>query len=312
MRIINCLSKRKLPLGGICAIGNFDGVHKGHQLILKKLKKGSEDLKVPSIVLTFDPHPLKVLYPEREIKLICNKEQKYKLISKFSIDFLLEIPFDLNFSKIKAEDFIKNFLVERLKIKKVLVGSNFAFGYKKSGNSTVLKRLGKKYGFLVSIIKPLNLKGNIVSSTNIRKMISEGRLEIASEMLGRLYSIKGKVVEGEKKGKKIGIPTINLNLYNDLILSEGIYSGYAKIKGDRNKYLSAISIGRNPTFSGEKISIEAHLIDFSKEIYGSEVELYFFSKIGEQKKFKSVDELVLKIKNDIEIVKSLKEKILYE
>jgi len=310
MKIIYNLNEKNIPKGGICAIGNFDGVHLGHQLIFKKLKKEAEEAKTPSIVITFNPHPLKILYPEKEIKLLCTREQKYDLISKFSIDYLIEIPFNLDFSLLSAEEFIKKYLFEKMNIKKIIIGKNFSFGYKKSGSPHTLKRLGKKYGFLVSIIKPLVRNKHIVSSTNIRKLIYEGKLEFASEMLGRLYSIKGKVVEGEKRGKKIGVPTINLELYNDLILSEGIYSGYTIIKGDKKKHLSAISIGKKPTFSGEKINVESHLIDFSKDIYGEEVELFFYSKIREQKKFKSVEELVINIKKDIEFIKSLKENIL--
>lgn len=312
MKIINDLETKKLPSGGICAIGNFDGIHLGHQLIFKKLIEESERLKVSSIVLTFFPHPLKILYPESEIKLLYPREQKNNFISGFGVDFLVEIPFDLNFSKISPDDFIKIILVEKLKVRGVIVGGNFSFGNKKSGNVSLLKREGKKYNFFVKVIKSLKYKGFSVSSTGIRKLIQEGKIENANQMLGRLYSIKGKVVEGEKRGKKIGIPTINLELSNDLILSEGIYSGYTIIKNKKKKHLSAISIGKNPTFSGKKIVVESHLIDFSEEIYGREVEIFFYNKIRKQKKFKNVEELVENIKKDIELIKQNKEEILGE
>lgn len=310
MKIVRDFKRDNLPKESVCAIGNFDGVHLGHQAILKKLKKESIKLCIPSVAITFHPHPMKVLFPEKEIKLICTREQKIKEIEKFSIDYLLEIPFDLKFSKISAEDFIKNFLLERLKIKKIIIGAGFNFGYKKKGNFQMMKNFGKKYGFSVNVINPLKQKNYQISSTNIRKFLLEGKIKDANKMLGRNYSLKGKVIYGTQRGKEIGIPTINLENYNDLLLKEGIYSGFTKIKGDEKKILSAISIGKNPTFNGKNIFIEAHLIEFSKDIYGKEVEIYFFSKLREQKKFRSVKKLVENIKNDIEIVKKIKDKII--
>lgn len=310
MKIYSNLNKKKFLLGCVCAIGNFDGVHLGHQLILKKLKKEATLYKLPSVLLSFFPHPLKVLFPKKDIKLICTWEQKHREIQKHSIDYLIEIPFDENFAKISAEEFVVEILLKKLNLKKVIVGRNFNFGYKKSGNTNLLKKLGKKYGFSISIIKPLNYKGNNISSTNIRNLLFKGKIEQANEMLGRFYSIKGKVIEGMGRGKNIGIPTINLKYYNDLLLNEGIYSGYTIIGKNKKKHISAISIGKNPTFDGKEISIEVNLIDFDKDIYGEEVEIYFFSKLREQKKFKNVEELVINIKKDIEIVKSLKDKIL--
>lgn len=311
MKIYNTLNKKIFPLGSICAIGNFDGVHLGHQLILKKLKKEAALHKLPSVLLTFFPHPLKVLFPKKNIKLICTREQKFREIQKHSIDYLIEIPFDEIFAKIKAEEFVLEILLKKLNSKKVIVGKNFNFGYKKSGDPNLLKKLGKKYGFSVSIITPLNYKEINISSTNIRSLLFKGKIEFANEMLGRLYSIRGKVIEGMKRGKKMGVPTINLKCYNDLLLNEGVYSGYAIIGKNKKKHLSAISIGKNPTFEDQEISIEANLIDFKKDIYGKEVEIYFFSKLRKQKKFKNVKRLVENIKKDIEIVKSLKEQILY-
>lgn len=309
MKIIGNLKRKKIPEKGICAVGNFDGVHLGHCFIFRKLVEEARNLKVPAIVLTFYPHPLKVLYPEKDVKLIYTREQKNKIISNFGIDFLYEIPFDWNFSKISAREFIENFLVRELKVKGIVVGSNFAFGNKKEGNPLLLKKEGKKYGFFVEIIKPLKKNNLAISSTNIRKLLMEGKVEMANQMLGRFYSISGKVVEGKKRGKKIGVPTINLELYNDLILKEGIYSGFTIIKNDKKKYLSAISIGKNPTFGDKNIVVETHLIDFSKDIYGNEAEIFIFNKIRDQKKFKSVDELVENINKDIEKIKSLKDRI---
>lgn len=311
MKIINDLGKVKIPAGGVCAIGNFDGVHLGHQYIFKKLVKKAEEFKVPSLVLTFYPHPLKILYPVKDIKLICTREQKNKIISNFGVDFLIEIPFDINFSKIKAREFIEKFLVEKLKVRGVIVGLNFAFGNRKEGSSRLLKREGKKFGFFVDIIKPLKKDKIAISSTNIRKYLMDGRIELANEMLGRRYSLSGRVVEGKKRGKKIGVPTINLQIYNDLIIKEGIYSGYTIIKGEKKKHLSAISIGKNPTFGDKKIAVEAHLIDFSRDIYGREAEIFLHSKIREQKRFRSVEELVENIKKDIENIKEMKREILY-
>lgn len=310
MKIIKKLEEINFKNGSICVIGNFDGVHLGHKLILEKLKKESVDLKVPSVLITFYPHPLNVLYPEKELKLICKREQKYDEIKKFSIDYIIEIKFDLEFSKMEAEDFVLNILVKKLNVKKIILGNNFYFGNKRRGTPKMLKNFGKKYNFKVEIIKPIEIKECIVSSTNIRKFLIDGRVEKANELLGRFYSIRGKVVEGKKIGKSIGIPTINLDTSGSFLIKEGIYSGYVKIKGIKGKYLSAISVGKNPTFGGSKTILEAHLIDFSEDIYSKEVEVYFFNKLREQKKFKNLQELILNIKKDIEKVKALKEKIL--
>ncbi|MEJ5167427.1 MAG: adenylyltransferase/cytidyltransferase family protein, partial [Thermoanaerobaculia bacterium] len=185
MKIVSDLESSKIPAGGVCAIGNFDGVHLGHQFILKKLMEVAENLKAPSLVLTFHPHPFKVLYQEKEVKLICTREQKNKIISNSGIDFLVEIPFDLNFSKISAREFIEKILVEKLKVKGIVVGLNFTFGNRKEGTAGLLKRERKKYGFFVEVVKPFKKNNLAISSTNIRKSLIEGKIENANEMLGR-------------------------------------------------------------------------------------------------------------------------------
>ncbi len=302
MKIINIFDLNKNFKGTNGAIGNFDGVHLGHQLIFKKLKGISKNL--PSIVLTFEPHPEKVLRSKKKINLIHTKKQKYELISKYGVDFLIEIPFDLNFSKIPAKEFVLEFLVKKLNIRKLVIGKNFVFGYKKSGNFKTLKGLSKKYGFNLEVVKPLNFEGVLVSSTNIRNLLKKGKIEEANKLLGRNYSMFGKVVKGKGLGKKYFVPTINVKYENDLLLKEGIYSGYTKI-GEK-EYLSAISLGKNPTFKEKETVLEAHLLNFHGNLYGKKAEVFFCKKVRNQKKFKSQEELREQILKDIEFIKKPK------
>ncbi len=303
MEIINIFNLKENFKGAVGAIGNFDGVHLGHQLIFKKLKEISKNFKLPSVVLTFEPHPEKVLRSKKKVNLICTKKQKYEIISKLGVDFLIEIPFDLNFSKILAEEFVLEFLVKKINISALVIGRNFVFGFKKSGNFKTLRVLSKKYRFNLEIIKPLIFEGFLVSSTNIRNLLKEGKIEEANKLLGRNYSMFGKIVKGKGLGKKYFVPTINVQFENDILLKEGIYSGYTKI--DEGEYPSAISLGKNPTLKGKETCLEAHLLNFQGNLYGKSAEVFFCKKIRNQKKFKSQEKLREQILKDIEFIKNL-------
>lgn len=303
MEIVNDLRVLNLKDGCVCAIGVFDGVHLGHQAILKKLKIESKKLNLPSALLTFFPHPEEFLKKSKKIKMITTKEQKIKIISGFNLDFYIELSFDEKFSKMRAEEFVKNILVSKLNVKEVIIGENFFFGYKREGNSDYLKKLGVRFGFKVKIVKNIKQNGTIISSTNIRKLLERGKVEKANLLLGRHYSITGEVIKGKGIGKKIGIPTINLNVSNDLLIKEGVFAGYSKIEGIKGFQKAAISIGKNPTFFEKKISVEAHLIEFSKNVYGRKVELFFIKKLRNQVKFKDLKNLKAKIISDIKKVK---------
>jgi len=285
----------------VVTIGNFDGVHIGHQKIFNRVIE-AKGRKGTSMVITFEPHPVKVLAPERRLRLLTPPEEKLRLIEHTGIDAVLIIDFNREFSKIEPEDFIRNILVDRLHVKHVIVGHNYRFGKEKKGTTDLLRRRGKKYGFKVTVVRNTRLGGHTVSSSRIRQLLSWGRVCEAATLLGRPYSIHGTVIRGAGRGGKVlSTPTANISTPNELVPKEGVYA--VRVELDRKIYDAVANIGTNPTFEGRHMSYEVHIFDLNENLLGKELRLYFIDRIRGEKKFSSVDELKTQIKKDIEIAK---------
>lgn len=298
VREIDNFTNNEGPL--FLALGNFDGVHRGHQRLIGDLVKKARANNGIAAAFIFEPHPAMVLNPSRAPKLLVTAERKAELLKKMGLDKLIYNTFDLAISQCSPEEFVKSILVERLKIREAFVGFNYSFGHKGSGTPQLLKELGEKYDFQVNIIPPVEIKGQVVSSTIIRQALDAGDMELAREMLGYYPMIEGKVIEGEKRGATIGFPTANLGIGAELnIPGKGVYAALAMLEGEN--FGAAVNIGSKPTFHQEyPVSVEAHLIGFNRQVYGQDLRLFFLQKIRDEKRFSSVDELINQIRLDRE------------
>ena len=282
----------------VVAIGSFDGLHKGHQKIIKKTIKIAEKRNMKSGVFSFSPHPLEVIAPERSPSFLVSRRQKLNILEELGIDYFFEQEFTEEFSKLTFEEFISNIMIDKIGVKHIIVGSDFKFGKNQSGNTEKLKKLSSKYNINTKIIPIIKKNTNKISSTNIRKLIKAGRVSEVKKYLGRNYKIEGTVVTGEGRGRKLGIPTANLNLTTDYVLPpKGVYA--AKVYTGDQEFKSVVNFGEKPTFSSGNYTIEAHILDLEKNLYGDllEVELYEF--IREEEKFSDEEELISKIESDI-------------
>ncbi len=296
------------PISSAVTIGNFDGVHKGHQRLLLLLKDESRSKDLSSVVITFDPHPLKVLTGNPPLS-ITPLEQKIDLLASFSPDYILILHFDKKFANLEPEDFVKTYLVDLLSSKVVIVGHDYRFGKGGRGDFELLKRLGQRYGFEVKRIDPVTVKGEIVSSTKIRKLVQEGEIEKVRDFLGRFYEVRGVVVQGQKRGGPLlGVPTANLKLIDELYPKVGVYAVFVIVEGKR--FLGVANVGFNPTFGKNPISVEAHIFDFSKDIYGKKIRVQFVKRLRDEKKFPDIESLKKQIFLDIQRAKEELKKIL--
>ena len=285
-------------------IGNFDGVHLGHVPILKKLIEEAHKENRKAVVITFDPHPKKVLRPDiRPFYLITSIEEKIKLLEVIGVDGLILIPFDLNFSKMTAEAFVCEILWDKLHIRKIFVGHDYSFGKSKTGNKIFLAEFGKKLGFEVDIINAIKLDEETISSTRLRHLILDGDVKTAAKVLGRPYNVSGIVVPGKKRGSILGIPTANIKPEKELIPAQGVYAVIAHLEKDRHQ--GVLNIGFNPTFSDTELSVEVYLLDFSGDIYGKKVDVLFIERIRDEVKFENSEQLVKQIRKDIDEARAI-------
>jgi len=305
MKVIRSLEKMPGEFrDAFVTIGNFDGVHLGHIPILKKLIEEAHREKRCAVVITFDPHPKKVLRPDiRPFYLITSIEEKIKLLEDIGVDALILIPFDLNFSKMTAESFVCDILWDKLHIRKIFVGHDYSFGKSKTGNKIFLAEYGKKLGFEVDIIDAVKLDEETISSTRLRHLILEGDVKAAARLLGRPYNVSGIVVPGKKRGSILGIPTANIKPEKELIPAQGVYAVIAHLGKDR--YKGVLNIGFNPTFSDTDLSVEVYLLDFNGDIYGEKVDVLFIERIRDEAKFENSEQLVKQIRKDIDEARTI-------
>jgi len=280
----------------VIPLGNFDGIHMGHQEIFRVLRREAADCGGTTIVVTFHPHPLKVLCPERSPRLITSFTEKIELIRSCGIDILVCVAFTREFAKWEPDRFVDEILAKKLAVSKVLVGEDFRFGKDRKGDLIYLKKAGIRHGFSVRRIKPVKITGREASSTRIRYCIQKGLIRESSALLGRPYQISGVVQHGDQRGRELGFPTANIQSEAELLPPNGAYAVWVTLG---NRTIPGIAnLGVRPTFSGDRLCIEVHLFDFNEDIYTETLKIHFVEWLREERAFPGVRELVQQIKND--------------
>ena len=304
------LRETDLPRGGVATIGNFDGVHLGHRRILETVVARARETGRPSIAITFEPHPLSVLRPDYAPRRLQTLRQKEEAIESLGVENLLVIPFTRDFSLTEPEEFVRSVLSERLAVSELFLGSHFAFGRGKRGNLALLTRMGPECGFIASGVEEVFFEGEPISSTRIRTAIARGEIERANAMLGRDYELDGLVARGERVGRKIGYPTINLEPENELHPADGVYVTQIDLRSFGRRFDCVTNIGRRPTvYEDYATTIETYVLDFSADVYGEKVRLFFFARLREERKFPSMTDLSEQIARDIEATREFFERM---
>ena len=306
MNIISNASDLKPGSRKTCvAIGMFDGVHLGHQQVIRQTIEDARQHECIAVAITFDRHPNSVVAPERNPPLIYSLSQKLRVIESLGIDTTWLIRFDQTFSEIPGEAFIRGLARDFGEIHSLCVGSAFTFGHKRSGNVALLNRLGQELNFIVHGLSSVSLDGKTVSSTRIREAIGAGNLDAASQMLGRTYSLASKVIGGDQLGRQLGFPTANLDPADLVIPPNGVYAAHAHVQGRLHR--AVVNIGTRPTLQNPqpKLQVEAHLLDVSADLYGQEMEIAFVEKLRDEQKFSSTEALQKQIQRDIEAARRL-------
>lgn len=285
----------------VITIGNFDGVHIGHQALFHGVIEKAEELGGTSIVMTFEPHPIRVLKQNGLPPLITLYDQKVELISSTGLDVLISVPFTRDFAAISAGEFVEDILVKRIGMKAIVVGHDYTFGKNREGNLDFLKACSKRLGFEVILFDWINISNNgagRISSTTVRELVTSGRVADAKKMLGRHYQIKGTVETGRNRGGRLlGFPTANINLQDELCPKTGVYA--VTVECLNNKFKGVANIGYSPTFEDKTFSVEVHLLDFNDNIYGENIRVNFIEFLRDEIKFSNISDLSEQIKNDI-------------
>lgn len=297
MKIYNSLNEINDIKETVVALGNFDGVHKGHQELIRRTVKSAKMAGLKSAVFTFTNHPKNVLAGKPVIKNILYLEDKMKIIKSLGVDYLFSLEFDEKIQHLSAEEFIQNILIQGFKMREAYCGFNYNFGYMAEGSPEILMKAGIKNGFGIHVLEPFTIDGNLVSSSFIRNLIAEGRVDECIKYMGRNYSVGGEVVVGNKIGRTIGFPTSNILIDNAMVTPDhGVYVTYCNYNGI--KFQSVTNVGVKPTIGDNKKNIETHIFHFSKDLYGKEIRVEFLKKLRPERKFNNVDELAQQIKKD--------------
>lgn len=307
MRIIRGIEHIEKAPCPIVAVGNFDGLHLGHQRLLKRAVKKAREVGGTSIVFTFEPHPLQVLLPEREIRLLTSFREKMKRIEDLGIQEVIVAEFTLSFAARSGEEFVENILSEKVGAREVFVGWDFAFGRGRTGRVEDLKRMGEKLGFGVTIQDPIVVDGEVVSSSRIRDLLQKGQVAETVRLLGRYYAVAGEVGKGEQRGRELGFPTANLIPPPELIPCEGVYSALVAKRGRTTAEIleGIVYIGSHPTFGKREKLIEVHLFGVAEDLYGERLVINFHERIREEMTFRHSGELVKQIETDVRKAKEL-------
>jgi riboflavin kinase / FMN adenylyltransferase len=289
----------------VVTVGNFDGLHVGHQEILRIVTERARARRGESAVYTFEPHPRKVLRPDDAPRLLTTLEQKLELIDDAGVDVVVVERFDAEFARRSAEEFVREVLHARLRPEEVFVGYDFRFGHDREGSMRTLTELGPHLGFAVTIVPEVTVGGRDVNSTRIRELLAAGNVEEAGQLLGRPYRVRGLVVEGDRRGRSLGFPTVNLAPENEVLPAQGVYAGRLRVLGDgrgeeEGERPAVVNVGRRPTFkdAAAPVLAEAHVIDWSGDLYGRRVELSFLHHLREERRFPDVAALRSQIEAD--------------
>jgi riboflavin kinase/FMN adenylyltransferase len=281
----------------VLALGNFDGLHRGHRKILDRLQRVAGERRATAVVMTFDPHPPRVVRPDKAPPLLMTKSQKLEGLTQAGVDGAAIVRFTRELSQWEPETFVRTVLVEWLRVSEVWVGANFLFGHDRSGNFSLLRMLGGRYGFKAEKIDPVRYKDFVVSSTRVRRLITEARVDEAGALLGHPYVVEGIIVRGAERGRTIGFPTANLCSENELMPPHGVYATNAIIDGI--VLPSVTNIGTRPTVdSSGKTSVETHIFDLDRDLYGATMRLAFIQRLRDERAFDTVDLLKSQIAAD--------------
>ncbi len=302
MKVVNHLDQISTPFkNAVITIGNFDGVHIGHQALFHEVIEKADSINGTSIAMTFEPHPMRVLKQNNHPPLITVYEQKKELIERTGMDVLICVPFTRQFASLTAREFVENLLVEKIGMKAIVVGKDYSFGKNREGNLALLKSFAAELDFEVIIANWIKLTKNYpdrISSTRIRELIMDGQMDEAQKMLGRHYQVRGIVVTGRDRGGKIlGIPTANIHIHDELCPKTGIYAVTVECQG--NQYNGVANIGYSPTFDDHEFTVEVHIFDFRENIYDKKIRVNFIQRIRDEQKFSNIPDLINQINQDI-------------
>ena len=308
MKIFDRLENIQQPFANaVITIGNFDGVHIGHQALFHEVIEKAEAIQGTAIAMTFEPHPMRVLKQNNHPPLITLYEQKKELIERSGINVLICVPFTKKFAALTAEEFIKDLLIKKIGMKAIIVGEDYTFGKNREGNLAVLKSYAAQMDYEVVVaawIKATRNASQRISSTRIRKLVMAGKIEAARKMLGRHYQIRGLVVKGrDRGGKLLGIPTANINLQDELCPQTGIYA--VTVEHQQRLYRGVANIGYSPTFNDHEFTVEVHILDFDENIYDHNIRVNFIERIRDEKRFSGIDELKSQIHKDIKAARKI-------
>ncbi len=290
---------------GAVSIGNFDGVHLGHAHLVERLVSRAHEHGGPALVFTFDPHPATVLRPQQIPPSLSWTQRKVELLGHLGVDMVIAFAADIELLKLSPHDFFERIILRHLGSRAIVEGPNFFFGHRRQGDVKLLGELCIQHGLVLDIVDPVNVDGDIVSSSRIREMVARGEIDRVNRLLTEPYRIRGSVVHGKGRGAKLGFPTVNLQEIEALLPGHGVYACRAWVAG--RAWPAAVNIGPNCTFDEDAIKVEAHLIGADEDFYDTQVEIEFFARLREPKKYASVDRLVEQVKNDILTVKKIVE-----
>ena len=306
MRIVRTFEELPHVARDVCtAIGVFDGVHIGHQRVIAEARTDAKAIGGMSVVLTFDPHPLRVLHPEKAPLLLTSTPHKLRLLERLNVDVCLLLTFDKPFSEQPPEQFIESLARHTHRLHEICVGARFRFGHNRTGDARLIEKLATAYGYVAKEVAPVKLGEEMISSTAIRQHVMHGRLDHAAAMLGRPFSILGAVGPGDARGRKLGFPTANLNPSNEVLPPNGVYAARALV--GQEPFAGVVNIGTRPTFGNRdhRSLVELHIFDLARDLYGHEVEVSFIQKLRDERKFDSADALKLQIGADIAEARSI-------
>lgn len=284
--------------GGAVSVGNFDGVHRGHARIVERLRERARQVGGPAVVFTFDPHPVRLLRPEQAPPPLTWTDRKAQLLAELGVDAVIAYPTDEALLGLSARRFFDSVLRGLLDARALVEGTNFCFGHDRAGTIDVLRRFADEAGLAVEAVEPITLDGEVVSSSRVRKLIADGKIDDARHLLTRPYRIRGMVRHGASRGAKLGFPTANLDAVDTLLPGPGVYAGRAIAAG--HVWPAAVNVGPNPTFGEQSLKIEAHLLGYHGSLYGAPLELDFVSRLRDVRPFANIDELKTQVHHDIE------------
>ena len=299
MRIIHDLQElTSVPRHTVATIGNFDGVHLGHRAIFRRVVAEARQAQGTATVITFNPHPLKLLAPKRAPLLIDTYAERERLIAASCMDLLVCLPFTAALAALPATAFVTDILLRALGLKHLIIGYDYAFGRDRQGDAVFLQGCGERYGFTVEVLPPITQNQDVYSSTRIRQLLQEGEVAAAAALLGRHFTLEGEVVHGAGRGRNLGFPTANLRSEKELLPKEGVYA--VKVRHGTTLLDGVVNIGRNPTFGENELTVEVHLLDVKESLYGETLRLYFLQRLRDEERFATASELCTAIQADID------------